>query len=105
MEIGEGGSRALQEFSEALLHQLHQEDGSAVGGVVFITINQSRRTNMSHTPVRSDKRVRMHLCACTCVRRVFVNPVTTTNTILQVLDCRDLEEQFFVIMVTVHRSK
>ena len=35
--IGEGGSRALQESSEALLHQLHQEDGSVVGGVLYHT--------------------------------------------------------------------
>ena len=35
--VGEGGSRALQESSEALLHQLHQEDGSAVGRVLYHT--------------------------------------------------------------------
>ena len=35
--VGEGGSRALQESSEALLHQFHQEDGSAVGGVLHHT--------------------------------------------------------------------
>ena len=35
--VGEGGSRALQESSEALLHQLHQEDGSVVGGVLYHT--------------------------------------------------------------------
>ena len=35
--VGKGGSRALQEFSEALLHQLHQEDGSTVGGVLYHT--------------------------------------------------------------------
>ena len=35
--VGEGGSRALQESSEALLHQLHQEDGSTVGGVLYHT--------------------------------------------------------------------
>ena len=32
--VGEGGYRALQESSEALLHQLHQEDGSTVVGVL-----------------------------------------------------------------------
>ena len=35
--VGEGGSRALQESSEALLHQLHQEDGSVVGGIPYHT--------------------------------------------------------------------
>ena len=35
--VREGGCRALQESSEALLHQLHQEDGSAVGGVLYHT--------------------------------------------------------------------
>ena len=35
--VGEGGRRALQESSEALLHQLHQEDGSVVGGVLYHT--------------------------------------------------------------------
>ena len=35
--VGEGGSRVLQESSEALLHQLHQEDGSVVGRIMCHT--------------------------------------------------------------------
>ena len=32
--VGERGRRALQEAREALFHQLHEEDGSAVSGVL-----------------------------------------------------------------------
>ena len=32
--VGERGWRALQEAREALFHQLHEEDGSAVAGVL-----------------------------------------------------------------------
>ena len=32
--VGERGPRALQEAREALFHQLHEEDGSAVAGVL-----------------------------------------------------------------------
>ena len=32
--VGERGQRALQEAREALFHQLHEEDGSAVAGVL-----------------------------------------------------------------------
>ena len=38
--VGEGGGRVLQEMCEALihqLHQLHQQDGSAVGGILYHT--------------------------------------------------------------------
>ena len=32
--VGEGGRGSLQEPSQALLHQLHQENGFAVAGVL-----------------------------------------------------------------------
>ena len=32
--VGERGRRALQEAREALFHQLHEEDGSVVAGVL-----------------------------------------------------------------------
>ena len=35
--VGERGGRVLQEICEALVHQLHQEDGSAVGGILYHT--------------------------------------------------------------------
>ena len=35
--VGEGGGRVLQEMCEALIHQLHQEDGSVMGGILYYT--------------------------------------------------------------------